>query len=166
MLEIFAKERLVSKMQFIGDFLNAHFGRFQQSFSFQNNKTVYPFSGSLSTDFFYSCRKMLGCQKHFVGIIGNTAFLFVRLCNCTDKTLKKILFPAFYFSDSRLIALIDAIYLIEKRQYQSLSNLFTERIVFQFYLLLKERVILLHSLHLFRIEAYTGLLFNHKKQRE
>ena len=79
MLEILTKEGLVGKMQLVRNFLNAHFGRLQQGFGFQNYETVNPFACRLSADFFHYGGKVLGGEEHLIGIIGHTSLFFIRL---------------------------------------------------------------------------------------
>ncbi len=50
MLEVFAKERLVGKVELRADFLNVKPGGTEQKFRFEDYTQVNPFSGSLFTD--------------------------------------------------------------------------------------------------------------------
>ena len=113
MLEVFAKEGLIGKVQFIGYFLNAQFRGLQKCFCFQNNQVIYPFSGSLATDIFHYSRKMFCCKKHFIGIMRNATLLFIRLGNVTKKALEQIFFTTFRNTFLNIITLIYIKYLIK-----------------------------------------------------
>ena len=162
-LEVFAKERLIGKVQLVGYLLNALLGGFQHGFRLQNHEAVNPLARRLSAHLFHHGREVLGRKEHLAGVIGHAPLLFVKLVYVPDEAFEQIFLAAFRNTLLYGVSLIDVVYLVEQRHQQSLRNLLAVGIVLQLHLAPQERVIFLERLQLVGSDSDARALLYHEE---
>lgn len=96
LFEKLAEKRLVGKVQFVGDLLNAHRRGLQQPFGGHGHKVGNQFVSRLVAHLLDDRRKVFGRYAHLVGVEVDRALLLVILLEQREKFPQNIFLPRYF----------------------------------------------------------------------
>ena len=119
-LEVFAEERLVGKIQVIGDLLNAHGGIFEQCLGLDDHVVVDPLRNRQPADPFYERREVFGRDAELSGIEPHAAFGAVVFAQQVRELLE------IFFGMLRGVVVEDVPDLVDRRGNQPVDDIVRE----------------------------------------